>query len=75
MTRHYFYAADLYYFDAAGASAPTRIGDYQGVLEIEDDSLTPSQVFAGLLEDLKKSVPADLGANSYYHVTQFNNVT
>jgi hypothetical protein len=75
MTRYYFYTADLYYFDATGGSAPTRIGDYQGVLEIDDDSLTPSQVFSSLLEDLKKSVPADLGTNGYYHVTQFNNVT
>jgi hypothetical protein len=24
---------------------------------------------------LKKSIPADLGVNGYYHVTQFNNVT
>ena len=75
MTRHYFYTADLYYFEAGAGSAPTRIGDYQGVLEIEDGSLTPSQVFSSLLEDLKKSIPPDLGANGYYHVTQFNNVT
>jgi len=75
MTRYYFYSADLYYFDPAAGSAPSRIGDYQGVFDIDDDSLTPSQVFTSLLEDLKKSVPADLGNNGYYHVTQFNNVT
>jgi len=75
MTRYYFYSADLYYFDAAAGSAPSRIGDYQGVLDIDDDSLTPAQVFSSLLDELKKSVPADLGANGYYHVTQFNNVT
>jgi hypothetical protein len=75
MKRYYFYAADLYYFDAAGGSAPARIGDYQGVLEIDDDSLTPSQAFSSLLEELKKSVPADLGTNGYCHITQFNNVT
>ena len=59
----------------AGGSSPTRLGDYQGVYEIEDDSLTPTQVFANLLEELRKTVPADLGTNAYYHVTQFNNVT
>ena len=75
MTRHYFYAADLYYFDAAAGSAPSRIGDYQGVLDIDDDSLTPAQVFSSLLDDLKKSIPADLGTSGYYYVTQFNNVT
>jgi hypothetical protein len=75
MTRYYFYTADLYYYDPAGGSAPARLGDYQGVYEIEDDSLTPTQVFTNLLEELKKTVPADLGTNAYYHVTQFNNVT
>ena len=35
MTRFYFYAADLYYYEAAGGSPPSRIGDYEGVLEID----------------------------------------
>jgi hypothetical protein len=75
MKRYYFYSADLYYYDAAGGSPPARLGDYQGVYEIDDDALTPGQVFTNLLEELRKTVPADLGANGYYHVTQFNNVT
>jgi len=74
MTRYYFYSADLYYFDAAGSSPPSRIGDYQGIFEVDDDSLTPSQTFSTLLDELKKSVPPDLGTNAYYHVTQFNSV-
>ena len=75
MTRHYFYTADLYYYEPTGGSPPTRLDDYQGVYEIENDSLTPTQVFANLLEELRKTVPPDLGSNAYYHVTQFNNVT
>jgi hypothetical protein len=75
MTRYYFYSADLYYYDPAGNSPPARIGDYQGVYENDDDSTTPSQAFTNLMEELKKAVPAELGANGYYHVTQFNNVT
>jgi hypothetical protein len=75
MMRYYFYTADLYFYDPAGNSQPVRVGDYQGVYEINDDSTTPSQVFANLLEELKSTIPAELGANGYYHVTQFNNVT
>jgi hypothetical protein len=75
MTRYYFYSADLYYYDPARGGAPARLGDYQGVYEIEEESLTPSQVFTNLLEELRKTVPANLGANAYYHVTQFNNLT
>jgi hypothetical protein len=75
MTRHYFYAADLYYYDPAAGSSPARLGDYQGIYEIADDSLTPSQIFDKLLEELRGTIPADLGANGYYHMTQFNNVT
>ena len=75
MTRYYFYSADLYYYDPAGNTEPARVGDYQGVYQVEDDSSTPSQVFTELLEELKKTIPAELGAGGYYHVTQFNNVT
>ena len=60
MTRYYFYSADLYYYDPAGNTPPARIGDYQGVYENDDDSMTPSQVFTNLTEELKKAVPADL---------------
>ena len=75
MIRYYFYAADLYYYEPGTSAAPARIGDYKGVYEIEDDSSTPSQVFSNLQEELKKAIPAELGANGYYHVTQFNNVS
>jgi hypothetical protein len=75
MTRYYFYTADLYYYEPGTNAVPARLGDYQGIYEIEDDSTTPGQIFSSLLEELKKTVPPDLGANGYYHVTQFNNVT
>jgi hypothetical protein len=74
MTRFYFYTADLYYYDPAGGSPPARLGDYQGVYEVEDDTLSPSRIFTNLLDELRRTIPADLGANAYYHVTQFNNV-
>ena len=73
--RYYFYAADLYYYDAAAGSSPVRVGDYQGVYEADDDALSPSQTFGKRLEELRAAGPSDLGANGYYHVTQFNNVT
>jgi len=75
MTRYYFYTADLYYYDPSSNSQPARVGDYQGVYENDDDSMTPSQVFANLVEELKKTIPTEMGANGYYHITQFNNVT
>ena len=75
MTRYYFYTADLYYYDPARNTVPSRLGDYQGVYEITDDSMTPSQVFDNLVEELKKAIPAELGASGYYHFTQFNNVS
>ena len=75
MTRYYFYAADLYYYDPARNTQPTRLGDYQGVYEITDDSMTPSHVFENLVEELKRTIPAELGADGYYHFTQFNNVS
>lgn len=75
MARNYFYTADLYYYDPAGDAAPVRVGDYQGVYEIDDDSMTPARVFTNLVEELKKAIPTEMGANGYYHITQFNNVT
>lgn len=75
MPRSYFYTADLYYYDPSGNAAPVRVGDYQGVYEIDDDSVRPAEVFTNLVEELKKSIPTEMGANGYYHVTQFSNVT
>ena len=75
MTRYYFYSADLYYYDPARSAVPARVGDYQGVYEITDDSMTPSQAFETLVEELKKTIPTELGVNGYYHFTQFNNVS
>lgn len=75
MTRYYFYSADLYYYDPAGSSEPARVGDYQGVYEVHDESTTPSQIFTNLVDELKKTIPAELGAAGYYHVTQFNSVS
>jgi hypothetical protein len=75
MTRYYFYSADLYYYDPARNSVPARVGDYQGVYEITDDSMTASQAFEALVEELKRTIPAELGVNGYYHLTQFNNVS
>ncbi len=75
MTRYYFYTADLYLYDEPAVPTGKRVGDYQGVYAIEDDSLTPDQIFADLLEELKKTIPEDIKNTAYYHVTQFNNVT
>lgn len=75
MTRYYFYTADLYLYDEPSMPTGKRIGDYQGVYTIEDDSLTPDQIFSDLLEELKKTIPEDIKTTAYYHVTQFNNVT
>jgi len=75
MKRYYFYTADLYYYDPAGGTEPARVGDYQGVYEVDDDAMTPSAIFGNLLEELKKTIPAELGTGGYYHVTQFNSVT
>jgi len=36
------------------------LGDYQGVYEVEDDALTPSQIFTNLLDELRRTIPADL---------------
>ena len=57
MARSYFYTADLYYYDPAGDAAPVRVGDYQGVYEIDYDSMTPAQVFTNLVEELKRASP------------------
>jgi hypothetical protein len=75
MTRYYFYTADLFVYDEASATpAGRRIGDYQGVYAIEDDTMTPDLIFTNLVEELKRTIPAELKDAAYYHVTQFNNV-
>jgi hypothetical protein len=74
-TRYYFYSADLYVYDEEpSTSVGRRIGDYQGVYTIDDDSLAPDRIFADLAEELKKTLPDNLKGTAYYHVTQFNNV-
>jgi hypothetical protein len=75
MSRYYFYTADLYVYDDPASPVGKRVGDYQGVYTIDDDALTPDQIFGDLLEELKKTIPADIKETGYYHVTQFNNVT
>jgi hypothetical protein len=65
----------LYVYDEEPANpVGRRIGDYQGVYSIDDDSVPPDRVFADLSEELKKTLPDNLKDRAYYHVTQFNNV-
>jgi hypothetical protein len=73
--RYYFYTADLYLYDDPANPVGKRVGDYQGVYPVDDDALTPDQVFTNLLEELKKTIPEEIKDTSYYHVTQFNNVS
>ena len=75
MTRYYFYTADLYVYDEPGNPVGKRVGDYQGVYSIEDDTQTPDQIFTKLLEELRNTIPPEIKETGYYHVTQFNNVT
>ena len=75
MPRYYFYTADLYVYDDPASAVGRRVGDYQGVYSIDDDAITPDQVFTNLTEELRKTIPADMKDTGYYHVTQFNNVT
>jgi len=51
-----------------------RVGDYQGVYTVEDDTLTPDAIFSRLMEELKAAIPAEVKDSAYYHITQFNNV-
>ena len=52
-----------------------RIGDYQGVYTVDDDTLTPDIIFTNLMEELKNTIPREIKDGAYYHITQFNNVT
>jgi hypothetical protein len=75
MARYYFYSAEMYYEDKSSEEAEVRrIGDYQGVYTVADDTTPPDQIFENLLEELKRTIPPELGDAAYYHVTQFNNV-
>jgi len=76
MARYYFYTADMFYEDKETQGAEVRrVGDYQGVYTVDDDTLTPDAIFANLMEELKITIPAEAKDNAYYHITQFNNVT
>ena len=76
MARYYFYTADMFYEDKETPGAEVRrVGDYQGVYTVEDDMTAPDAIFANLMEELKNTIPAEVRDNSYYHITQFNNVT
>ena len=76
MARYYFYSADMYYEDKQSPNAEVRkVGDYQGVYAVDDDSTPPDQIFMYLFEELKNTIPAEVKDYAYYHVTQFNNVS
>lgn len=70
-----FLLRKLYYFDAAAGSAPSRIGDYQGVQDINDDSLTPAQISSSLFDELRKSIPARLTWEPMVTTTSLNSTT
>lgn len=75
MARYYFYSADMFYEDKeTPASEVRRVGDYQGVYTVDDDTLTPDVIFANLMEELKTTIPVEVKDSAYYHITQFNNV-
>jgi hypothetical protein len=74
-TRYYFYTADMFYEDKVTPGVEVRrVGDYQGVYTVDDDTLTPDAIFANLMEELKTTIPAEVKDSAYYHITQFNNV-
>ena len=76
MARYYFYTADMFYEDKESPNVDVRrIGDYQGVYTVDDDTLTPDIIFTNLMEELKNTIPPEIKDVAYYHITQFNNVT
>jgi hypothetical protein len=76
MARYYFYTAEMFYEDQEAPGAEVkRVGDYQGVYAVDDDTLAPDAIFSNLMEELKNTIPSEAKDNAYYHVTQFNNVT
>ena len=75
MARYYFYSADMFFEDKESPGAEVRrVGDYQGVHTVDDDTLTPDVIFGNLMEELKGTIPAEVKDSAYYHITQFNNV-
>lgn len=75
MARYYFYSADMFYEDKETPGGEVRrVGDYQGVYTVDDDTLTPDVIFGNLMEELKGTIPAEVKDSAYYHITQFNNV-
>jgi hypothetical protein len=75
MPRYYFYTADMFYEDKeTPGSEVRRVGDYQGVYSVDDETLTPDAIFLRLMEELKATIPAEVKDSAYYHITQFNNV-
>jgi hypothetical protein len=65
----------MYYEDKSTPDTEVRrIGDYQGVYAVDDDTTPPDTIFFNLLEELKGAIPPELKDNAYYHITQFNNV-
>jgi hypothetical protein len=65
----------MFYEDKEAPGAEVRrVGDYQGVYSVDDDTLTPDVIFGNLMEELKSTIPADVKDSAYYHITQFNNV-
>jgi hypothetical protein len=75
MARYYFYSAEMYYEDKSSTDTEVRrVGDYQGVYAVDDDSMPPDTIFLNLLEELKGTIPQEIKDSAYYHITQFNNV-
>jgi hypothetical protein len=75
MARYYFYSAEMYYEDKTSSDVEVRrVGDYQGVYTVADDTTPPDTIFMNLMEELKGTIPAEVKDSAYYHITQFNNV-
>jgi hypothetical protein len=75
MARYYFYSAEMYFEDRSLPGGEVRrVGDYQGVYTVADDTTQPDAIFMNLFEELKRTIPAEAQDSTYYHVTQFNNV-
>ena len=75
MARYYFYSAEMYLEDPSSPDGEVRrVGDYQGVYAVDDDTTQPDTIFLNLMEELKGTIPAEIKDRAYYHLTQFNNV-
>jgi hypothetical protein len=75
MSRYYFYSAEMYFEDKSSPNGEVRrVGDYQGVYAVTDDTTQPDTIFMNLLEELRGTISPEVQDSTYYHVTQFNNV-